>query len=508
MAFTQVTVTGILYLGDSTTPANRAIVNMTLSSYLTDGDNVIAVTTQTTTCDSTGAFSLTVPANDDPTTSPAGTYYTVVITSATGGSTLDSFTTVVSYKDAPTVDLYSLPRATSTALPLVYGVSSVNGETGAVTGLLPLAGGTMTGLLATAGQSINVRTLAAGAATSESTDQYLRSAGAGAAVSYPLPAATGSGRVLIFENADSSATPGVFTITPDGTDTIRGVNASVMCVQYRDRIALVDGAPGEWDLLEASLAPVTFTTSKSWVCPLTGWWDVECLGGGAGGSGGGSALTTSGISNQQGGGGGGAGTWTRQPASLTADTSYTATIGSGGSGGAGAAANGNHGGYGISGGQSSFVGTGVGVYADGGSSGTGGGANSFNSSGAGGAYGGGRNAESTDPSVSRVPGCGGPSYGGGTVYGFGGYPLAYGVGGGAGAGATATLGGVGGSTASYANTATQETNANTTTTTGGNGQNATVPGCGGGGGGGGAPGGAGGAGGAGSGGMITLTFRS
>ena len=132
MSFTQVAVTGTISLGSTGLPATGANVNMTLSSFITDGDNVIAVATETTTCDSTGAFSLTVPANDDPTTTPTGTYYSVVITSESGGSTLDSFTTVVSYKDAPSINLYSLPRSAPTGASLSYGVSSVNGETGAV----------------------------------------------------------------------------------------------------------------------------------------------------------------------------------------------------------------------------------------------------------------------------------------------------------------------------------------------------------------------------------------
>ena len=106
MSFTQVTVTGTIYLAGTVKPAIGAKVNMTLSSYITDGDSVITPSTpQTATCDSTGAFALSVVANDDPTTTPTGTYYTVVITSPTGGSTLDNFTTVVSYKNAPSINV-------------------------------------------------------------------------------------------------------------------------------------------------------------------------------------------------------------------------------------------------------------------------------------------------------------------------------------------------------------------------------------------------------------------
>lgn len=355
---------------------------------------------------------------------------------------------------------------------------------------------------------LNSRTLGGGPATSEPSDAYLRSAGAGAAVSYPLPAATGSGRVLIFENADTASTPGVFTITPNGTDKVRGVNASVMCVQYADQIALVDGAAGEWDLVDARLSPVVITTSGNWTCPLTGSWEAELIGGGGGGAGGGSALTTGGITNQQGGPGGGAGEKHSAVFSFDASTSYPVTIGAGGVAGGGAAANGNSGTPGGYGGITQFSTL---VFA---MPGTGGQGPSGNAA-SGGSSGGGPGALNVwgpPPGYARVClGFGGASDGTFSAIGGG----LNGIWGGASGGsATGTLGGGGGEAygptdpLSAANNQLSPGGTGASTTTSGlNGQAATQYGCGGAGGGGGAPGGAGGNGGNGGPGLILLTWK-
>ena len=110
MAFTSVTLTGTLNLGETPQAVADTLVNMTLSSYITDGIIVVFPDTITATCDSNGNFSLTVPANDDSTTSPAGTYYSVVVSDPDNGRVLDDFNVVVSHNYAPSYLLYSIPR--------------------------------------------------------------------------------------------------------------------------------------------------------------------------------------------------------------------------------------------------------------------------------------------------------------------------------------------------------------------------------------------------------------
>jgi hypothetical protein len=79
------------------------------------------------------------------------------------------------------------------------------------------------------------------------TDVFIfASATAGADIIENLPAATGSGRILIFKKMDANAHNVV--ITPNGTDTIDGVNnatLSTLTIQY-DALRLVDAASGAW----------------------------------------------------------------------------------------------------------------------------------------------------------------------------------------------------------------------------------------------------------------------
>ncbi len=128
--FTSVTLTGTIQSQPGNDVAN-AVVTLTLSHQITDGTTDITPVAQSTKADSSGAFSIAVPANDDSTTLPVGTFYTVTITSA-AGATLDSFSVVVPHASAPTVDLFSLARLGSAPSPSVPFVISVNGESGIV----------------------------------------------------------------------------------------------------------------------------------------------------------------------------------------------------------------------------------------------------------------------------------------------------------------------------------------------------------------------------------------
>lgn len=77
------------------------------------------------------------------------------------------------------------------------------------------------------------------------TDVFvLSSATAGADIVEDLPAATGSGRVLIFKKMDANAHNVV--ITPNGADMLDGANAVVnITIQY-DAVRLLDAAAGAW----------------------------------------------------------------------------------------------------------------------------------------------------------------------------------------------------------------------------------------------------------------------
>jgi hypothetical protein len=77
------------------------------------------------------------------------------------------------------------------------------------------------------------------------SDQFIgASASAGSDTVINLPAATGSGRVIIVKKMDSNAHN--IDVTPNGTDTIDGLNAAdVIAVQYAS-VNYVDYGAGAW----------------------------------------------------------------------------------------------------------------------------------------------------------------------------------------------------------------------------------------------------------------------
>lgn len=130
MAFTSVALTGTVEL-EPGVPVAGARVTATLSGAISDGVTVIgAYPPQSAVTASNGTFSLTVPANDDTTTTPANTFYKIAVTSA--AQVLDQFNVVVPHTAAPTVALYALPRQVTPGT-LVGGVVSFNARTGVVT---------------------------------------------------------------------------------------------------------------------------------------------------------------------------------------------------------------------------------------------------------------------------------------------------------------------------------------------------------------------------------------
>jgi hypothetical protein len=73
---------------------------------------------------------------------------------------------------------------------------------------------------------------------------YLANASVAAPFVFNLPAATGSGLVIVIKKMDSNAQN--IAVTPNGTDTIDGVNAAVnITIQYDD-ITVCDIGTGAW----------------------------------------------------------------------------------------------------------------------------------------------------------------------------------------------------------------------------------------------------------------------
>ena len=102
MAATQVTVTGTLQSAPGV-PA-RGNLQWQLSNTIFDSSGVVIGDTapRGVTRDSNGHFSITVWANDDATTTPTGTYYTV--TGLVDGQAF-SQKYVISHTQAPSIDL-------------------------------------------------------------------------------------------------------------------------------------------------------------------------------------------------------------------------------------------------------------------------------------------------------------------------------------------------------------------------------------------------------------------
>ena len=74
------------------------------------------------------------------------------------------------------------------------------------------------------------------------------SASAGADFVFNLPAATGTGHVAVIKKMDPNAHN--IAVTPNGTDTIDGVNAAVdVSIQY-DTVTVCDYALGAWIIIQ------------------------------------------------------------------------------------------------------------------------------------------------------------------------------------------------------------------------------------------------------------------
>jgi len=245
---------------------------------------------------------------------------------------------------------------------------------------------------------------------------------------------------------------------------------------------------------------VTLTSGTNWLCPTSGTYLVNVIGGGGGGGGGGSTTTVSGTAT--GGGGGGSGATATGILSLTAGTLYPYSIAAASAGGAGGAAAGTNAGSSGTNGNATTFATGPLVRAAGGGAGAGGAVSNATQNINGGCYG---YAAGT---TALGAGIGGPANVAGIVALGGGGPVSAsaGAGGGGGNGGATNLGGTGGGagTATAGGTAGTNAAAGTGAGTAGAAASSTAYGAGGGGGGGGNNSLAGGAGGAGAPGVIYI----
>jgi len=106
---------------------------------------------------------------------------------------------------------------------------------------LPKSGGTLTGLLALAGTRLAWSTKT-GAYSLAATDDVVLGNATSAAFTLSLPTASsaGTGKVYVVSKTDSSAN--AVTVTPNGSNTISGVNASsILATQYDLLILVSDG---------------------------------------------------------------------------------------------------------------------------------------------------------------------------------------------------------------------------------------------------------------------------
>lgn len=121
MSFTTVTVNGTL-LNPLNAPVIGGQITFTLSQPISDGGaNYVGSEPISVLSGGSGTFTATLLANDDSTTMPTGTYYTVNVNTPWGNQTFDI---VVSKAYAPVVNLFSLPQvmpstASPTAVPFV-----------------------------------------------------------------------------------------------------------------------------------------------------------------------------------------------------------------------------------------------------------------------------------------------------------------------------------------------------------------------------------------------------
>jgi len=174
------------------------------------------------------------------------------------------------------------------------------------------------------------------------------------AVQINLPAPnTVSGQSFTYFKLDSSAN--AVTLHRDlPTTTIQGTQADVVLAQQYDSVTIYASGP-TWFIINAEIAPVTITTSQTWVVPCPGQWRRVCIGAGGGGGGAGSALTAGGTATQVGGAGACGGNAVEDVRTLVQGAQLVCVVGAPGPGGVGGAPNSNAGTGGTIGGTTAIT---------------------------------------------------------------------------------------------------------------------------------------------------------
>lgn len=198
MSFTTVALTGTSLLEDGSPNASGS-VTLRLNTPLMNGAAQVTPNDVVAACASDGTFTLpTINALDDAGTAPSsGAYYSVYERTSTRVLLGPPFYVAVSTANAPTANLYALPRVNATGLPVTsYGVTRFNTRRGDIT--LTKADVTGTGLAAA-----DVGADASGAAATEQTRAQTAEAG------------LAPGNPLIFDD---------FSGYPDGTTPVTSLS--------------------------------------------------------------------------------------------------------------------------------------------------------------------------------------------------------------------------------------------------------------------------------------------
>lgn len=163
-------------------------------------------------------------------------------------------------------NLYGDGDFTVAGTAAIAGAATVGGAL-TVTGALVSAGTSSTGADRVAFSAITTSTTLAAA-----THSNVSASTSGGAVVLTLPASvTGNvGTIFVIEKGDTSAN--LLTITPNGTDTIDGVNASIVVMGMGSSVTLVASGTGAWVIISRTVRPfvATVTTTST----LAGYHDI------------------------------------------------------------------------------------------------------------------------------------------------------------------------------------------------------------------------------------------
>jgi hypothetical protein len=220
-------------------------------------------------CDADGNFSITTNANDDSTTNPQGSFYSVAVT-LSSQKVNDLFRVIVPRAAAPTVDLFSLSRLGGLPPSASSCVESLQGLNGAVTVTSPDESVTV----GTDGNAITLEASGGGGGgggggvpslpfnfvTHDGTDDYIASPGdyvtintdgsTGGGAELPLLADSTKGDVVVFYVVSSGFFEAPISVGPQGGDfgnvTIAGLNAIRTTVNMKPIMLIFDGVATWW----------------------------------------------------------------------------------------------------------------------------------------------------------------------------------------------------------------------------------------------------------------------